>query len=94
MESCTIVPFMLTQSSLVAAMPTDVNWIVSSFPCVWSRERDGRLRSYTPDRELSDAMSAMVYNLDSAIALRSEKKPTPNSKSATRFFGGPTAEER
>jgi hypothetical protein len=70
MESRTTVPFMLTESSLVTATPTVVNWIVS--PYVLSRELVGRLRSYTPDRELSDAMSALVYNLDSIIALRSE----------------------
>ena len=74
MLSCPTVPLMLTESSLVTAIPMDVNWVVLPFPCVWSRELDGRLRSYTPDRELSDAMSALLYNLDNTIALRSEAK--------------------
>ena len=74
MISCMAVPLMLTESSFVTAIPTDVNWIVSLFLYVWSREVDGRHRSYTPDRELSDAMSALLYNLDNTVALRSEAK--------------------
>jgi hypothetical protein len=31
-------------------------------------------RSYTPVRELSDAMSALLYNFDNTIALRPEVK--------------------
>ena len=74
MPSCTAVPLMLTEPSVVPAIPTDVNWTVLQFPYVPSRELDGRLRSYTPDRELSDAMSALLYNLDNIIALGSEAK--------------------
>ena len=75
MASCTAVPFVLPESSVVTAIPMDVNWTV--LPYVVSRELDGRLRSYTPDRELSDAMSALLYNLDNVIALSPEAKSAP-----------------
>jgi len=52
----------------------DVNWTVLLFPYVPSRGFDGRLRSYTPDRELSDAMSALLYSLDSIKPLGSGAK--------------------
>ena len=65
---------MLPESSVVTAIPTDVNWTVLPFPYVAWRELDGRLRSYTPDRELSDAMSALLYSLDSIKPLGSEAK--------------------
>ena len=72
--SCTAVPLRLIESSVVTAIPTDVNWPVLLFLYVLSCELDGRLRSYTPDRELSDAMSALLYNLDNIIALDAEAK--------------------
>lgn len=65
MPSCTTVPLALAESSAVTAIPTDVNWTVS----LCQRELDGRFRSYTPARELSDAMSALLYNLDNMVAL-------------------------
>jgi hypothetical protein len=65
MASCTLVALMLAESSIVTAIPTDVNWTVS----LCKREHDGGFRSYTPARELSDAMSALLYSLDNIIAL-------------------------
>lgn len=66
------VSLVLTVSSVVRAIPTDVNWAVLKYPDVSSpRELDGSSgRSYTPARELSDAMRALLYNFDNTIALR------------------------
>jgi hypothetical protein len=64
----------LTASSVITAGPTDVNWTVLKYPDVSSpRKLDaGSDRSYTPAREFSDAMSALLYNLDNVIPLRPE----------------------
>jgi len=70
----------------VIGTPTDVNWTVLKYPDVEYasslRVLVGSERSYTPARELSDAMSALVYNLDSANALHLVK--------GSAQFGGKT----
>jgi hypothetical protein len=66
---------MLTVSSAATGIPTDVNRTVLEYLDVSSpRELDDGSRSYTPARELSDAMSALLYNFDNTIALRPETK--------------------
>jgi hypothetical protein len=66
---------MLTVSSAATGIPTDVNCTVLKYPSVSSpRDLDTGNRSYTPARELSDAMSALLYNFDNTIALRPEIK--------------------
>jgi len=49
-----------------------VNWAVLKYPDASSpRKLDaGGGRSYTPAREFSDAMSALLYNFDNVIPLR------------------------
>jgi hypothetical protein len=77
LASCTLtaVLLLLTMSSAATGIPTDVNWTVLRYPSVSSpRDLDAGNRSYTPVRELSDAMSALLYNFDNTIALRPEIK--------------------
>jgi hypothetical protein len=81
MASClfTAVPLMLIESSVVTTSPTDVNWAVLQYPDASSpRKLDaGSDRSYTPAREFSDAMSALLYNFDNVIPLRPRRSRKP-----------------
>ena len=69
---CPSLPFTHSNPSVVTGIPTDVNWAVlkrldvTRLSC---RESDVAACSYAPTRELSDAISALLYNLDSTITL-------------------------
>ncbi len=73
---CSSLLFTSRSSVLVATgIPTDVNWAVWRRPVVaWlsSRESNAAWRSYKPTRELSDDMSALLYNLDNTITLQAK----------------------
>jgi hypothetical protein len=73
-EHCSSFPFIHSKSyaPVVTGIPTDVNWAVWKRPVVvWpsSCEFDICERSYTPARELSDDISALLYNLDNTMTL-------------------------
>ncbi len=70
--------FLFTSKSTVPVVigtPTDVNWAVGGGLLLRGtlRASNAEVRSYTPTRELSDDMSALLYNLDNTITL--QEKP-------------------
>jgi hypothetical protein len=73
-ELCPSFPFIHPKSSVVIGTPTDVNWaVLKRVVRVSSRDSD----TYTPARELSDAMRALLYNLDNTITLRTKPDQRP-----------------
>jgi hypothetical protein len=73
--SCPSFPFAPPKSSVVTGIPTDVNWAVLKRPDVVqppSRESDPIESSFIAARELSDATSALLYNLGNTITLRAK----------------------
>ena len=76
-KPCPSLPFTHSNSSVVVTgIPTDVNWEALKRPDVVllsSLESDILGCSFTPARELSDAMSALLYNLDNTITLKAKE---------------------
>jgi hypothetical protein len=71
---CLSLPFTRSTPYVVIATPTDVNWAVlrPEAGLLSSHESDIVGRSYAVVRELSDAMSALLYNLDITITLQAK----------------------
>lgn len=75
--SCPSFSFAPPKSAVVMGIPTDVNWAVLKRPDVVqppSRESDLVGSSFIAARELSDATSALLYNLGNTITLRAKLK--------------------
>ena len=73
--SCPSFSFAPPKSYVVTGIPTDVNWAVLKRPDVVqppSRESDLVGSSFIAARELSDATSALLYNLGNTITLRAK----------------------